>query len=145
MRNAIICDIDGTLCDASDRIKYVQNKPKNYQKFYDEAIHSKANDWCKLILSGLPKSVEIILLTGRPYDNAEDLTTWLVMWGVRWNKIFMRNDGDYRQDAIIKQEIFDKEIKGKYKVLFCLDDRQQVVDMWRSNKLVCLQCSNGKF
>lgn len=31
----IICDIDGTVAKMGDRIKYLQQKPKNYKAFYE--------------------------------------------------------------------------------------------------------------
>ena len=36
-------------------------------------------------------------------------------------------------------------IKDKYRVLFVLDDRNQVVDMWRDIGLTCLQVADGNF
>ena len=56
----------------------------------------------------------------------------------------MRKDGDFRADYIVKQEIYDMHIKGK-NVLFVMDDRQQVVDMWRRNGLKCFQVAEGNF
>ena len=41
---------------------------------------------------------------------------------------FMRADGDFRQDAIIKTEIYKNEIEPSFEILFCIDDRKQVVD-----------------
>lgn len=38
-----------------------------------------------------------------------------------------------------------KNIKDKYDVLFAIDDRSSVVDMWRDLGLVCLQCAEGAF
>jgi hypothetical protein len=58
--------------------------------------------------------------------------------------LLMRKDGDFRADHIVKQEILDKHI-DKERVLFVLDDRQQVVDMWRRNGLVCFQVAEGNF
>jgi hypothetical protein len=58
----------------------------------------------------------------------------------------MRKAKDYRKDAIIKREIFDREISGKYRIEFVLDDRDQVVDMWRKDlKLNCFQVNYGNF
>jgi len=59
--------------------------------------------------------------------------------------LFMRPDGDFRADNIVKQEIYDTHIKGKHDVLFVMDDRQQVVDMWRRNGLTCFQVAEGNF
>ncbi len=42
----------------------------------------------------------------------------------------MREEKDHRQDAIIKKEIYDREIKGKFNVLFAVDDRKQVKRLW---------------
>jgi hypothetical protein len=56
----------------------------------------------------------------------------------------MRKDGDFRADYIVKQEILDAHIP-KDRVLFVLDDRQQVVDMWRRNGLMCFQVAEGNF
>ncbi len=40
----------------------------------------------------------------------------------------------------------DNEIKGKYFVRFVLDDRNQVVDMWRNEiGYACLQVYYGDF
>jgi len=58
--------------------------------------------------------------------------------------LLMRKDKDYRQDYIVKQEILDTHI-DKTRVWFVLDDRKQVVDMWRRNGLTCLQVADGDF
>jgi hypothetical protein len=58
----------------------------------------------------------------------------------------MRPAKDYRRDAIIKKEIFDREVAGKYYIEFVLDDRDQVVEMWRKErKLTCFQVNYGAF
>lgn len=50
----------------------------------------------------------------------------------------MRQSKDFRKDSVIKSEIYEAEIKGKYFVEFVLDDRDQVVDLWRKElKLPC--------
>jgi len=57
----------------------------------------------------------------------------------------MRPAGDIRKDVLIKQEIYEREIKDKYNVLFVLDDRQSVVDGWRSLGLTVFQVAEGQF
>jgi hypothetical protein len=57
----------------------------------------------------------------------------------------MRATADPREDYIIKKEIYETQIKDKYDVLFCLDDRKQVTQMWREQGLVCLQCEFGEY
>lgn len=60
-------------------------------------------------------------------------------------QLFMRKTDDFRKDAIIKEEIYQNEIEGKYNVLCVLDDRNQVVEFWRSKGLTCFQVAEGNF
>jgi hypothetical protein len=58
----------------------------------------------------------------------------------------MRITSDNRKDSIIKKEIFAEHIQDKYYIEFVLDDRNQVVDMWRNElKLPCFQVYYGDF
>ena len=50
----------------------------------------------------------------------------------------MRKAKDNRQDSMVKQDILDAlKAEGK-DIIFAVDDRQQVVDMWRGNGITCL-------
>jgi hypothetical protein len=57
----------------------------------------------------------------------------------------MRPTGDQRKDNIVKRELFDTWVRGKYNVRFCLDDRDQVVEGWRAMGLTCFQVQPGAF
>lgn len=58
----------------------------------------------------------------------------------------MRQSKDFRKDSVIKKEIFESKIKDKYFIEFVLDDRHQVVDLWRKElKLTCFQMNYGSF
>jgi hypothetical protein len=100
---------------------------------------------------------EIIFCSGRPERTRADTEEWLADNRFRrdigrapypnytyYNGLYMRKDGDYRRDDIVKQEILDAHI-NKDSVLFVLDDRQSVVDMWRRNGVTCFQVAKGDF
>jgi hypothetical protein len=53
--------------------------------------------------------------------------------------LFMKAAGDRRADTITKLETFEKYIRPFYRVLFVLEDRSRVVDMWRQKGLACFQ------
>ena len=142
---AIICDLDGTLCNANNRRHYVTEKPKNWKKFYEEAHKDKPNYPIYYLINAIARDREVIYVSGRP-DNYRKLSeTWLKEWNCPEGKLLMRKEGDFRPDYEVKKEIYDNEIKDKYEILFCIDDRKQVVDMWRSQGLTCLQCADGEF
>jgi hypothetical protein len=99
----------------------------------------------KTIQSFYSQFYRIIYLSGRS-DKFRDITqNWLTKNGAPDGPLFMRVDGDWRKDWIIKGELFDLHVRDKYNVLFCLDDRNQVVNFWRSLGLTGFQVAAGDF
>jgi predicted kinase len=133
--DAIICDLDGTLALLNGRNPYAA------MKCFDDIL----NEPVASIVGRFDSTHEIILVSGRTDDARGETMRWLDYHGVPWNVLCMRKLGDNRKDSIVKQEILDNEIKGKYNVAFVLDDRDQVVEMWRQNGLTCLQVAEGAF
>ena len=152
MKDTIICDLDGTLADCEHRVHHVQSKPKNWDAFYAGIKDDRANyPVLNLLHTYLSAEIEygLIFCSGRPERCRDDTEYWLHQQGFhRGHKapysLFMRQDGDFRADHIVKQDILDAHI-DKERVLFVLDDRQQVVDMWRRNGLTCFQVAAGNF
>ena len=152
MKNIIVCDLDGTLANCEHRVHHVRDKPKNWDAFYAGVREDKVNTPVLSILSRFLDYAyapyNIIFCSGRPERCREDTIWWLDevanIWEPSVMQLLMRKDGDYRADNIVKQEILDAHI-AKERVLFVLDDRQQVVDMWRKNGLTCLQVAEGNF
>lgn len=134
---AVICDIDGTLAlNVTGRSFYDETRV-----FEDEVNRPIA----KIIRALNGQFVQIIYLSGRK-ETGRDLTRgWLESKACPPGPLHMRNQFDNRKDWITKAELFDYHVRGKYDVLCVLDDRQQVVDMWRSIGLTCLQVAQGDF
>ena len=59
--------------------------------------------------------------------------------------LFMRPTEDFRKDSVVKLEIFNRHIRDHYQVRRVYDDRNQVVQMWRSLGLTVLQVADGNF
>ena len=58
----------------------------------------------------------------------------------------MRDAGDYRKDDEVKYDMYKTYIEDEYFIHYVLDDRQQVVDMWRDKcNLTCFQVAPGNF
>jgi hypothetical protein len=65
---------------------------------------------------------------------------WLAKYGIPYDALYMRKDGDYRRDSVFKQELLDNIRKGGEDIIERVyDDRNQVVDMWRANGIDCIQ------
>ena len=136
---AIIVDIDGTVSECTSRGHFDYDKVDT-----DYPIENVCN-----IVRTYLNYVQVIYLSGRE-DRCKDMTQkWLLRHGL-WTttlepQLHMRKTGDFRKDCRIKKEIFDEVILGKYHVEFCLDDRNQVVKLWRDMGLTCLQVAYGDF
>jgi hypothetical protein len=68
---------------------------------------------------------------------------WLAEKGVNYHDLLLRKDKDRRADSVVKREMLATIDKSK--ILFVVEDRSRVVEMWRSEGLVCLQCAPGEF
>jgi hypothetical protein len=139
LEKVIICDIDGTLALLGDRNRYdpttgndILNDPiANILQVYDNQVTFP---------------IKLILVTGREEKYRQFTEKWLHKNNVNhYILLLMRKTGDFRKDFIIKKELYEKYIKGKYEVLFVLEDRDQVVKMWRDEGLTCLQVAYGNF
>lgn len=145
---AIICDLDGTLCDLEHRRHFVRDGQKNWPAFFSAMEDDKCNEWCKDIIERYQwghNGHRIILCSGRPEDYRTPTESWLTKHEIPYDKLLMRPKKDSREDSIIKEIILDFEILPRYNVLFSIDDRDQVVSMWRKRGITCLQCDYGDF
>lgn len=132
---AIIVDLDGTLAIHQGRDPFDLAKVKT----------DLVNPPIAAIIRHFQHDTLIIIMSGREAICQEDTEAWLDENAIHYDEIYMRPKGDYRKDAVVKGELYDAHVRDKYDVLFCLDDRNQVVDLWRSMGLVCFQVAPGDF
>jgi hypothetical protein len=86
----------------------------------------------------------ILFCTGRDESSRGRTEDWLELFvGVPYEGLFMRADGDSRRDSVVKQEIFEREIRDRWRVAGVFEDRQHVVRMWRSLGLTVFQVAEG--
>ena len=137
LQKAIICDLDGTLALMNGRNPFDASKCD--EDLLNEPVANTLINYRKLGYS-------IILLSGREEKFREPTLRFLTKHSIEFDSLFMRKTNDSRKDAIIKKEVFDAEIRDKYFIEFVLDDRNQVVDMWRNElQLTCFQVYYGDF
>lgn len=144
-RKAIIVDLDGTLADITHRRKYVEGKKKDWKNFNKNIIKDDLNVWCAEIIRRMISDHHVLLVSGRTDELKAETEEWLKKHDVPYTDLLMRSDKDYRDDTVVKREIFEGKIKPFYEVQFVIDDRAKVVKMWREAGLVCLQCDWGEF
>jgi len=144
VQEIVIFDIDGTLADVSERVHHLRKTPKDWDAFFqgmaqDRAIRSMVR-LCNLLHAA---GIKIILCSGRNESHRAETVLWLARQGVNYHELRLRRDGDFRSDVVVKREM----LRGinRRRVLFVIEDRSRVVEMWRAEGLVCLQCAPGEF
>ena len=144
----IIVDIDGTIATRRDRGPH--------------DLHLVIEDFPKgnviNIIKSLSKDYKVIFFSGRQEFSRDQTEHWLHInfnenliegdpyQGLGEFQLFMRKDKDQRKDNIVKKELFHEIIEDKFYVEAVIDDRNQVVDMWRQELgLTCFQVDYGDF
>lgn len=152
---AWIVDIDGTLAHRSCTVHqdghHLQSAERedgcHCRSPYDETrVHEDLS--CPIItelVQMLSKKYYIIVCSGRSEACRSDTAQWLRDNEIPYTNLFMRAEGDNRKDSVVKLELLDKYILPSFDVRGVLDDRQQVVDAWRSRGLKTLQVEPGNF
>lgn len=135
-QKAVIVDIDGTVATRTNRDPYDYSKVL-YDAPKPEVIEVVASLW--------RSGHAIIFVSARDDSCYTDTFEWLRLHCPPFVKLHMRKTGDIRNDGVVKSEIYEELIKPNWDVLCVLDDRQTVVDMWRSIGLTCLQVDYGDF
>lgn len=151
----IIFDIDGTLADCSHRLHWIQNKPKNWKAFFAGMEHDVPIVETLEVFRGLARARDdyealhrIIFCTGRPESHRIETRAWLVRHlGTRTldYPLYMRLGGDHRPDFVVKEELLADMKKDGFDPKIAFEDRDQVVDMWRRNGLICYQVAKGAY
>lgn len=145
---AVVIDLDGTLCNIDHRLHFVKTEgKKDWKGFFDNLLDDKPNQWCRDIVVAMHDMYQIVYASGRPDDHKKKTETWLEEndLDLHDGHLYMRARGDHRQDYITKEVILDFEILTRFTPLFFIDDRAQVVNLWRSRGFVCLACHEGDF
>lgn len=140
----VIFDIDGTLANLTHRLHHIKNGSRRWDEFFAEVKNDlPIHQIIELVRMVSGAGHHILLVSGRSEATREATVQWLAEHGVEYHEMYMRPDGDYRKDYIVKKEIL-AHIKKEFddpEILFVVDDRSSVVKMWREEGLICLQCA----
>jgi hypothetical protein len=146
--DCFIFDIDGTLADCSHRQHHVERKPKDWDAFFTGMADDRPHRHVFAVMDALFRDGEtIVYCSGRPERYRRLTAEWLEKHACsgQTDNLYMRKDGDYRADFIVKAELLAQIRADGFNPVMAFDDRQQVVDMWRDNGVPCAQVAKGDF
>ncbi|MGC5287962.1 AAA family ATPase [Micromonospora sp. DT231] len=133
----VLVDIDGTVALAVSRSPYDmsrvgEDQPNTAVIAAVRAMHAAGYG--------------VVFCSGRDASARAATEEWLARHvRVPYLGLHLRAVGDSRKDSIVKREIYDREIRDRYRVAGVFDDRVQVVRMWRALGLTVFQVADGDF
>lgn len=147
-RKALIIDIDGTLSDNTHRLHLFNKNVKDWTEINELSRYDLPNLWCQSIVHLFgEQGYKIIFMTGRSEEAERVTREWLMRYvspAIDWT-LLMRGKDDRREDFEIKEDLYCQHVAPLYDVEFCVDDRDQNVQMFRRIGLVCLQCKENTY
>ena len=150
-KNTIIFDLDGTLANIDKRKELAtkSNGKLDWDVFYDSTnikLDVPNESVVKMAQMFAENGFNIVIFSGRTDKTKYSTRSWLTHNRVPFQKLVMRdsNASHFVPDEILKKDMLDKyaDIDD---VFLVVDDRNKVVDMWRSLGLTVFQVAEGDF
>lgn len=145
-KHYVVVDIDGTISKVGDRIKCLEQSPKDWDSFYARCGEDLPNEDVLELVKAIQYEYTIIFLSGRRESCRKATEEWLDKYDINnYGGLLLRKDGDYRHDTIVKPELLLNFLGSYDEVAFVLEDRASVVKKWRELGLTCFQVAEGDF
>lgn len=121
---AYIVDTDGTMADHVG----VRN-PYDPTRYHLDKVHENV----ARTVWNLEMTHAIIGVSGRK-EKFRDVTLdwWRSHARIQPDEFYFRKDDDDRSDDVVKAEIYEDHIRGRFNIIGVFDDRGRVLRMWRA-------------
>lgn len=126
--NCILIDIDGTVANKSPE--------RGFFDWVKVGLDLPRKEIIAMVHGLIDEGYEPIFLSGRDGICVTETYDWIMDNIMQYHmdcknsgfRLYMRTAGDHRKDYIIKKELFESYIHGKFNVAAVLDDRPQVIN-----------------
>ena len=150
MKRIVVVDIDGTISQVGERLKYLKQEPKDWDSFYNDCFEDEPiEEMIDLVYSLYLQGYQLVFCTGRRESCREKTLAWLYRHFKSVvpasSVLLMRPDNDHRHDTEIKPMLLKRAGIKMKSIDFVLEDRNSMVQKWRELGLRCLQVAEGDF
>lgn len=142
-KSAVIYDMDGTLVDVSSIRHYVREALQpdgSYSTKNFDAFH-KASILCPAIWPTVDrltyhweKRLDILIVTARGRQYEKTTRDWLYKYSIPYNKLYMRDVGDFRSDVDVKRDMLT-DIEKSWNILEAADDNPSIWALWEEHRI----------
>lgn len=140
-RRAVLFDRDGTLFSVDGPTDHHNATWQNYNSRirFDAPVPVVHALW-----HAIAPGIDRIVVSGRDGAFRPAMLDSMAKHGIVPDAFFQRAVNDRRVDSVVKAQILDDLILPRWDVLYVVDDRPQVVDMWRGRGFPVLQVVDPK-
>ncbi len=145
LMTAMLWDLDGTLNICEQRSKF------NWDDITGctEVMRNHQPNWPLISMANAMQAhcqptAHNLIVTARPERYRTVTEWWLERYKVKYSGLYMRPDDNVQPDAEVKRAILH-ELRKKYNIWYVVEDRAKVVEMWREEGVLCLQCAEGNY
>lgn len=134
MKDAVIFDCDGTLVNVDSVRHHLFGKDRNFHRFHRESVNCPPNeDVVAAAVEAYESGLSVLIVTARVFRYCWETMFWLSHHlPVPYEELYMRRDGDFRPDGIVKREILSMIRDDRYNVVRAWDDNPGVIEVWQS-------------
>lgn len=145
----IIWDIDGTIANGDHRLHLIKTEPKQWDAYFDLCDGDAPIAHMIRILRVLERDFVNVFATGRAERCRHKTEQWLIdndaYSGRSPLRLYMRADGDHRNDDVLKIEMLGRIRNDGFEPVMVFEDRSRVVRAWRGAGIPCAQVADGDF
>jgi phosphoglycolate phosphatase-like HAD superfamily hydrolase len=124
-RPLAIFDIDGVLADVRHRLHFVENKPKDWRRFFAATGQDTPLGDGFTLLRAHAVEHEICYLSGRPESTREVTEQWLARHGAPTGDVILRPHADFRPAVDYKLEVL-RRLTEQHNIAALVDDDPRV-------------------
>lgn len=134
MTDAVIFDMDGTLCDTSTTVHFVEGEDRNFDAFHGASMECPPH---KHVVDALRKAQgdgqAIVIVTARSSKWRDYTIRWMDQHEIHYDALYMRIEADFRPDYVIKKDILKQILADDFQPIHAWDDNEKVIALWREN------------
>lgn len=142
-----IFDLDGTLALIDHRRPLVSGDNKDWPAFFAACVDDHPYIQVITTFQLLQETgAEIWIWSGRSDAVANQTVEWLSRHEVFADRLRMRPATDHRPDEVLKAEWLDSlTFYERERIVAIFEDRDRMVNLWRSRGIACFQVAPGNF
>ena len=137
MTDAVIADLDGTLCDVSGILHFLEGEERDFAAFHAASADCPArSDVVEAVRAAHEAGRAVLVLTSREFVWRDLSLDWLVAHDIPYDELVMRIVGDYRPDHVVKAEMLDQAETDGWSVSEAWEDSEDIAELWESRGIV---------